>query len=80
MSFENNRRMDLTIYFTDSPSPLEVKNVCHMGTEGGLLRVITDGGHDVGGQTQWWPLCHVFNIRLDRRYKTAMKGTDDGGN
>ena len=60
----NKRRMDIRIYFSDSPSPIDVLNVCHIGTEGGLLRVITDGGHDEGGETQWWPLSAVFNIRL----------------
>ena len=65
--FQNNRRSDITIYFSDSPSPIEVKNVCHIGTEGGLLRIITDGGYDNGGETQWWPLCKVFNIRLNAR-------------
>jgi len=69
MSFKNKRRCDLMIYFSDSPSPVEVEGVCHIGTEGGLLRIVTDGGHDSGGQTQWWPLMHVFNIRLIRRYE-----------
>jgi hypothetical protein len=55
--FSNTRRLKLRIYFTDSPSPIEVENVCHIGTEGGLLRIITES------ETQWWPLCHVFNIR-----------------
>jgi len=50
--------MDVRIYFDDSPSPIEIYNVCHLGTEGGLLRIITDGG-----EQQWWPLCKVFNIR-----------------
>ena len=62
--FKNNRRMNIRIYFSDSPSPIDVRNVCHMGTEGGLLRIITDGGLDAGGETQWWPLSAVFNIRL----------------
>ena len=59
--------MSIRIYFTDSPSPIDVENVCHIGTEGGLLRVITDGGYDAGGETQWWPLMHIFNIRLTGR-------------
>ena len=62
--FKNRRRMHLKIYFKDSPSPIEIENVCHLGTEGGLLRVITNGGREAGGETQWWPLCHVFNIRM----------------
>ena len=63
MAVENNRRMDITIYFDDSPSPVQVKNVCHIGTEGGLLRIIYDDD-----QCQWWPMIKVFNIRQDKRY------------
>ena len=55
--FSNKRRMSLRIYFTDSPTPVDVDNVMHMCTEGELLRIITEG------ETQWWPLRHVFNIR-----------------
>ena len=62
--FLNTRRMDLRIYFMDSPSPIDVLNVCHLGTEGGLLRIITNGGPSQGGGTQWWPLCNIFNIRV----------------
>ena len=69
--FHNRRRMHLLIYFKDSPSPIEVENVCHLSTEGGLLRVITSGGADEGGETQWWPLCHVFNIRMLSRSSVA---------
>lgn len=65
--FKNTRRMTLKIYFSDSPSPIEVENVCHLGTEGGLLRVIT-----ASGECQWWPLCNVFNIRqIDRKEQPA---------
>ena len=56
--YQNNRRLRLKIYFQDSPSPLEVENVMHMNTEGGLLRIITENEG-----SQWWPLCNVFNIR-----------------
>lgn len=64
--FSNNRRMKLVVYFTDSPSPIEIDNVCHLGTEGGLLRVIT-----AGGEVQWWPLQHIFNIRQTARWEQA---------
>lgn len=73
MAFQNNRRMNIRIYFKDSPSPIDVTNVCHMGTEGGLLRIVTDGGHDHGGETQWWPLIHVFSVRLLSRSELAIK-------
>ena len=59
MSVTKSRRINITIYFRDSSMPIEVYNVCHMGTEGGLLRVIYDEG-----EQQWWPLCNIFNIRL----------------
>jgi hypothetical protein len=59
MAVINNRRMHIMIYFKDSPSPLEITDVCHIGTEGGLLRIIWSNGEG----EQWWPLCHVFNIR-----------------
>lgn len=52
------RILDLRIYFSDSPTPVDVPNVCHIGTEGGLLRIITDDG-----ESQWWPLVHVFRIQ-----------------
>lgn len=63
MATKNTRRMNLVIYFTDSPSTLEVENVCHMNTEGGLLRIIT-----ADGECQWWPLLSVFNIRQTKRW------------
>lgn len=63
MAFKNTRRMSLRLYFGDSPSPIEVEDVCHLGTEGGLLRIITTSP-DGGTETQWWPLQHIFNIRL----------------
>jgi len=61
-NFHNTRRYDLTVYFSDSPCPLEIHNACHLGTEGGLLRIVTEDG-----ETQWWPLCNVFNIRKMNR-------------
>lgn len=62
MSFHNRRRVDLKIYFKDSPTPLWVENVCHIGTEGGLLRIMTTSPEGEV-ECQWWPLCNVFNIR-----------------
>lgn len=67
MAVSSNRRMKLRVYFKDSPSPVDVSDVCHLGTEGELLRIVTGGGADKGGETQWWPLCHVFNIRMMER-------------
>lgn len=58
MPFENNRRLHLRVYFSDSPIPLEITEARHMQTEGELLRII---GAD--GTSQWWPLRQVFNIR-----------------
>ena len=50
------------IYFKDSPNPLELENVWHICTEGGLLRMI------VAGISQWWPLINVFRIQeLDKK-------------
>jgi hypothetical protein len=66
MAFERNRLFDIRIYFRDSPSTLDITGVCHMGTEGGLYRVITDDG-----DCQWWPLDAIFNIRRLAVYETT---------
>lgn len=67
-----NRKVDIRIYFADNPSPLDISNVCHIGTEGGLLRVAyNDGNTPETIETQWWPLAHVFNIRLVKKTETA---------
>ena len=63
MMLDNRYVYDLQIYLRDTPVSYVAKNVCHIGTEGGLFRII-----NIDGDTQWWPLAHVFNIRqLARR-------------
>lgn len=70
-SIKVDRRYDLLVRFADSPVPIKVFNVCHIGTEGGLLRINTDGGHADGGKTFFWPLIHVFQIEV-----LARRGVD----
>jgi hypothetical protein len=57
----------VVIYFQDSPTPLELSNVWHIQTEGGLLRMI------INGNSQWWPLCNIANIRELGRHSELIE-------
>lgn len=40
----------LRLYFRDSPTTLDIEDVEHIQTEGGLLRLI------INGSSRWYPL------------------------
>jgi hypothetical protein len=59
-----NRIYSITIYLSDSPTPVYIDNVEHIQTEGNLLRIISES------LSTWYPLCNVAYIKENSKSYT----------